>query len=594
MENNTLFNRADLSIEMLLSEIESGAVGLPKMQRRFVWKDSKIRDLLTSMLKGYPIGFVITWESPDNNKSKQIGTSEHGYSIPSKLIIDGQQRLTSLYCVFKGKAVEDSGYKERHIVISFNPILKRFEVATPALQKSAEWIYNISDVFQKGSAYEVATAFLTRLSEAREKKGENVKEEEKGIVFNNITALLNLRQYQVPTLDITSKAEEEDVSNIFVSINSGGTKLNQSDFILTLISVYWSDGRDFIEDFCEDTKKLNSAGRKDIVNPVLDLDPADVVRVVMAFGFKQARLSSSYKFLNGADASKKGILSDDLRGERFSQFTDSIKLVLNRDNFIEFIKCVESAGYVKKDLIGSKTNIVYAYAFYLIGKYDYKLKETELREVISKAIFVFALTSRYTGSFESQMKQDMDNLPQEKTYSAFKVYFDKLAESVLTQDFFSITLQGFDGLETTSSKSPAFLSYIAAQNILDTQVLFSKPGISTVTLYSQWANGARKAVELHHLFPKAYLRNTLHLDEKLINQVANYAFIEWPDNMAILDVSPKEYFPKQVAGKEEGEIKAMEAEHGLPYGWENMEYEEFLTARRRNMAQIIKKGFEKL
>ena len=594
MGNDTLFKRADLTVEMLLSEIQSGATGLPELQRPFVWPDSKVRDLLNSMLKGYPIGFVITWESPNATKAKQIGQIQHGYENPNKLIIDGQQRLTSLFSVFKDVKVVDSNYQPKKITISFNPLTCACEVWNASFAKSGEWIADISPALNGGNVYQTVMAYCNRLEEVRKKVGLSLTDDERALVFDNITKLFDLGKYLIPTLDITADADEEDVAQIFVAINSGGTKLNESDFILTLISVHWNDGRKLIEEFCEDTKKHNSQGRVDICNPILDLDPSDVIRASMAFGFKRARLKYAYKLLHGADFEKKGTISEELREQRFVQFRDCLSKTLDRANFAEFLKCVEGAGYVKKDLIGSKTNITYAYAFYLIGKYEYGLSATELRKVISKLVFVLTLSARYVGSFESRMEQDMTNLPEEKSYAAFKAYFDRIAEQSLTPDFFKITLVGTDGLETTGVKSPAFLGYIASQNILDTRVLFSKPPISTVTLYREWTNGTRKSVEVHHIFPKAYLRKQFDLTQRQYNQVANYAFIEWADNMDISDDAPGDYYPGQIKGMSEDEVRKMEAQHGLPHGWQTMSYFDFLVARRKLMAEVIKQGYEKI
>ena len=594
MGNDTLFKRADLTVEMLLSEIQSGATGLPDLQRPFVWSDSKVRDLLVSMLKGYPIGFVITWESPNAVKAKQIGQIEHAYETPNKLIIDGQQRLTSLFAVFKDVKVVDQNYRPKKITISFNPLTGSCEVWNAFIQKNPEWIADISPALKSGSVYETFKAYCDHLKETREKIGKSLSEEEASLALKNITKLFNLATYLIPTLDITADADEEDVAQIFVTINSGATKLNESDFILTLISVHWSEGRKLIDEFCEDTKKHNSQGRDDICNPILDLDPPDVIRASMAFGFKRARLKYAYKLLHGADFDKKGAISEELRRQRFVQFKDCLGKTLDRANFVEFLKCVEGAGYVKKELIGSKTNIAYAYAFYLIGKYEYGLSASELRKVISKLVFVLALTSRYVGSFESRMEQDMANLPSEKTYADFKTYFDRLAEQTLTPDFFKITLTSTDGLGTTSVKSPAFLGYIASQNLLDTRVLFSKPPISTVTLYHEWASGIRKSVEMHHIFPKAWLREQLDCSMRWCNQVANYAFIEWADNMDISDDAPGDYYPNQIKGMTEEEVRKMESQHGLPHGWQSMNYFDFLTARKKLMAEVIERGYEKI
>ena len=92
-----LYSRIDYKLENLLLDIESGALGLPDLQRPFVWQNAKIRDLFDSMMKGYPIGYLMLWDSPaDEKNDKQIGTDQHQHSAPKKLIIDGQQRLTSL------------------------------------------------------------------------------------------------------------------------------------------------------------------------------------------------------------------------------------------------------------------------------------------------------------------------------------------------------------------------------------------------------------------------------------------------------------------------------------------------------------------
>lgn len=97
-----LYNEVSYQLEHLLLEIQSGRLGLPDIQRPFVWKNSKVRDLFDSMLRGYPIGYLLLWESSGNGTSKQIGEDAHSHSSPSHLIIDGQQRLTSLYAVIKG------------------------------------------------------------------------------------------------------------------------------------------------------------------------------------------------------------------------------------------------------------------------------------------------------------------------------------------------------------------------------------------------------------------------------------------------------------------------------------------------------------
>ena len=103
-----IFSNTTLTVNQLIEKIDTGELGLPELQRPFIWKDSKVRDLFDSMMRGYPIGYLMLWECPSLDKKKSIGVDAHSYDTPKEVIIDGQQRLTSLYAVMKGKKVINS------------------------------------------------------------------------------------------------------------------------------------------------------------------------------------------------------------------------------------------------------------------------------------------------------------------------------------------------------------------------------------------------------------------------------------------------------------------------------------------------------
>jgi hypothetical protein len=106
---------------------------------------------------------------------------------------------------------------------------------------------------------------------------------------------------------------------------------------------------------------------------------------------------------------------------------------------------------------------------------------------------------------------------------------------------------------------------------------------------------ANKApMETHHLFPKGYLKRTGIADMKAINQIGNYALLEWMDNIEITDIAPSEYYPKYKARLSEEELQKMLYWHALPDGWYNMSYEIFLSERRKMMSKVIRDGFSKL
>ena len=145
---NELYTPINRKVGDLLAEVKNGRIGLPDLQRPFVWKDKKVRELLDSMLKGFPIGFVMLWESPaEYVNKKQIGNNDKDWQTPRDLVIDGQQRLTALLAAIKGVQIKDVNYKERSIKISFNPLKREFEVWSQAYESSHEWISAISEVF---------------------------------------------------------------------------------------------------------------------------------------------------------------------------------------------------------------------------------------------------------------------------------------------------------------------------------------------------------------------------------------------------------------------------------------------------------------
>ena len=119
------------------------------------------------MMRGYPIGYLMLWECPKANKKKSIGTNNHNYSEPKEVIIDGQQRLTSLYSVIMGKPVVDSNFRERTITISYCPLKNKFEVGHSATKNDPEWIYNISDLFTTVNNFKYTGDFIERLREYR-------------------------------------------------------------------------------------------------------------------------------------------------------------------------------------------------------------------------------------------------------------------------------------------------------------------------------------------------------------------------------------------------------------------------------------------
>ena len=130
------------TVENLLANIKSGSIAIPEMQRPFVWDGSKVRDLIDSLYKGFPVGYIIVWQNPD------VKLKDGTMSIGKQVLIDGQQRITAMAAAIVGNEVLDDHYKWRRIAIAFNPQEEKFEVSNNAIRNSSKWIPDISPVLE--------------------------------------------------------------------------------------------------------------------------------------------------------------------------------------------------------------------------------------------------------------------------------------------------------------------------------------------------------------------------------------------------------------------------------------------------------------
>lgn len=576
------FKQVNYSLSHLMDQIDMGAIGLPDIQRPFVWKTVKVRDLFDSMYRGYPVGYLLFWDNVIEPGAKMIGLGDKQLA-PQQLIVDGQQRLTSLYAVTKGKPVLTQDYREFRIQISFSPVIERFAVADAATKKDPDWIADISELWNSQQGlYAYVNDFLSSLRGVRE-----LSPEDEQRVAERIQRLADISNFPFTALALSATLDEEKVAEIFVRINSEGVRLNQADFILTLMSVFWDKGRKQLEEFARATRQPSTVGPSPF-NHFIQPDPDQLLRVSVALAFRRARLEIVYSILRGKDL-QTGDFSPGRRDEQFQFLQEAQEHVLDLTNWQEFLKAISAAGYRGGSMIASQTNLMYTYAFYLIGRRDFGLDHKRLRNLIARWFYMTALTSRYTGSSETQMEADLARVRNSKTAEGFILELEKICSGELTNDYWEIKLP--NDLERTIAKNPVLLAYYAALCVLDAKVLFSSIQVSE--LLDPAIKGKKAAIERHHLFPRAFLAGQdVPLPE--INQLANYALVEWSDNISIGKTPPDSYWPKYAAQARGEELEKMSFWHALPEGWHQMDYREFLNARRALIARVIRAGWDTL
>lgn len=579
----TLFKEVSYNLQTLINNIDMGTIGLPDIQRPFVWKDIKVRDLFDSMYKGYPVGYLLFWANALDDTARTIGSTEK-QKHPNLLIVDGQQRLTSLYAVVKGVEVIRENFVKEKIVIAFHPIKEEFVVADAAVQRSPEYVHNISDLWSDDTnIYDFIDTFITRLKNARE-----VTPEEDRTIKTSLGKLSGLQSYPFSALELSAEIDEEQVADVFVRINSQGKTLNSADFILTIMSVFWEDGRRQLEQFCADAHHP-STGEATSYNHFIQPKPDQLLRVSVSVAFRRARLQSVYSILRGKDL-ETGKFSTERRAEQFVMLNKAQDKVLNLTNWHEFFKAITSAGYASGEMITSKTTLLYAYVYFLIGKYDYGVDHYRLRTLIARWFMMTSLKGRYTGSPETDMEIDLAKLRTVKTADEFVALLEGIIAGELTNDFWNIEL--VNDLSTSSPRSPSLFAYYASLNIVNAPGLFSNLRVND--LLSTGIRSHKSALEKHHLFPRAYLiRQGIHAHQDT-NQIANFALVEWSDNIDISDEAPEVYIETYRQRFSKADLRTMYHYHALPQDWEHMEYRAFLDARRTMMAGIVREGYEKI
>ena len=183
----TLFKEVNYNLTTLIQQIDLGVIGLPDIQRPFVWKDTKVRDLFDSMYKGYPVGYFLFWANANIEGTKGIGTATK-QKHPTLLIVDGQQRLTSLYAVVKGQVVIRENYEKAKIVIAFNPIEEKFEIPDASINRNPRYFQNISELWEDDAdLFEITDQFIDRLKQSVYVSADEIRKIRKS--FNNLTNL---------------------------------------------------------------------------------------------------------------------------------------------------------------------------------------------------------------------------------------------------------------------------------------------------------------------------------------------------------------------------------------------------------------------
>ena len=580
----TLYRDTGYSLMHLIEDIKHGNIALPEIQRPFVWSSAKTRDLFDSMYRGYPVGTLLFWETGADVGTRQIGGGGKE-KVAKLLIVDGQQRLTSLFAVLTGQSVLTKTFEEKHIRIAFRPSDETFEVTDAAIRRDPEFIPDITVLWVEGYKSTVRD-FMARLAESRDTVPEDAEQD---WLEERIDRVRDLRDFRFQVIELNAQADEEQVAEIFVRINSEGVKLNQADFILTLMSVHWEKGRQQLEEFCRNAVDPRVSGPSP-KNPFIDPSPDQLLRAGVGLAFRRGRLQHVYSILRGKDL-ETGEVSEGRRTQQFDKLRGTQDDIVDLTNWHEFLKILGYAGFRSRRMVTSENALIFTYLLWLVGKRDFGLNLKTLRSVIARWFFMSHTTGRYTSSPESQIEADLGRISALHSGDGlgFCNELDRIVRSNFTGDYWNISLP--NRLDTSAARSPTLFAYWAALNLLDAELLFSDLRIRDLFDPNTMAP---RGIEQHHLFPRAHLGKLEVTASRQVNAIANMAFLDWPENVEIAAVSPQEYWPTMTASMEKERLERQLYWHALPMGWEQLDYATFLERRRNLIAAVVRDGFNTL
>jgi hypothetical protein len=582
------------SVQSLLTWVIDGEIAIPEIQRPFVWKSSKVRDLIDSLYQGYPVGYIISWKNP--NVKLKDGTTSEG----KKILIDGQQRITALTAGLLGQYVLNDEYKKVKIQIAFNPQTEEFATQTPAIIKDSSWIPDISEIFKNNiSLIALVRNYLSQNPEVDEVK-----------IEKSLTNLTNLTQKQIGIIELVSDLDIETVTEIFIRINSAGVVLSQADFAMSKIATNTKyDGinlRKAIDYFCHifkysdylqhildndfefiETEYLSKLtwlknANQDLYSP----DYNDVLRVAFTVSFNRGKIADLVSLLSGRNFETR-TFEEEIAEKSFEKLKEGVLQFINQTNFERFVMILKSAGFIDSKMMRSQNAVNFAYILYL-KLIQTKENSTKIESYVRRWFVYSILTGRYSGSPESMFDFDIKQIEKR----GIKNYLQEKENGELSEAFWSAEL--ISKLNTSVASSPYFHIFIASQVKNRDKGFLSKDLLV--------ADMITHRGDIHHIFPKNYLQKTGFDNRGDYNQIANYVYAQTEINIKLSNKSPREYFDSiktQIQDKtnlitgiqDQTELEQNLKQNAVLFDLVNMtaeNYQDFLEARRALIAEKIR------
>jgi len=567
--------KQDISVESLVDMVERSELQLPAIQRRYVWRAPRVRDLLDSLYRSYPSGSILVWETDRVVPARELQVHEHSTGQePRKLLLDGQQRLTSLAAVIRGKPVHVRGRK-KPIDILFNldhpdsleeltevegdedspleesdaedssleeeaddeqdlqaRLQKRtFVVSSKALAQLPNWI-SVTEVFKHTSdAPFLKKAGVLAFDDPRYEK-----------YSQRLQRLRQVAKYPYVMHVLERDMTYEEVAEIFVRVNSLGAKLRGSDLAMAQITARWPESLQLLEQFQEECEER-----------WFTLDLGLLVRTMVVFATRQA------KFNTITTTSIKRLQ------EGWEQGHEGLRFAIN------FLR---TNAEIEDESLLSAPALMIPVAVYSVLKGN-RLSGQESRDLLYWLLVANARGRYSRGSSETLLNEDLAFL--------FKGEAPARLIETLQKQLGRLHVEPAD-LAGRGQRSALFsLAYLALK-AAGAKDWYSGMGLS-LTHQGRW-----HFIQYHHIFPKAMLRQKGY-EKAEINELANMAFISGQTNRRLATKPPSDYFPKIIAEHGDAALRSQ----AIPLATELHKvenYRQFLEHRRAALARAMNEHLE--
>jgi len=553
--------KAEKNVEELVSAIERGDLRLPEMQRQYVWRSTRVRDLLDSLYRGYPSGAILLWETTEDVPTRDFAfNTEEGATRSVQLLLDGQQRLTSLAAILRGHGVTVRG-RRRPIELLFNlehpdglprvteidedsdedepdddevdstndELRRRFDsmtfvVSSRALEADPKWV-KVTEVFTTSSdAGFLRRAGVRDFDDPRYNK-----------YTERLARLRGIRGYTYRMDVLESGLSYEEVTEIFVRVNSLGAKLRSSDLALAQITAKWRNSLGVFQEYQQQCADQGFG---------LEIGVHLKTLIVLATGQSRFRTVGNIPL------------------ERLQTAWEDAKRAMNFA--IDFVK--SNCGIDSPALLASPFLLI-AVGYY--GHHaEYRLSPDDAA-MLRQWTLVANAKGRYSrGSTETYLDQDLKGIAE---HNGAKGLMDRLRLQVGRLD---VTIEDLTG---RNQKSAYFKTMFLAFRQAGARDWSSSLGIDLNRA------GAQHKLQFHHVFPKARLH---HHPRAEVDDIANLAFINADTNQEI-SASPPGRYLRRLAEGERGNDLALQSIPLDPELYEIERYNDFLSARRELLAQRL-------